>query len=146
MATDPILFSSLKLGPLTAPNRIAINAMEGCDADTSGNPTPTSFRRYERLFKGNAGVIVVEALSVIDESRGRLHQLTALPQNQAALSQLVREMKAVNPKPIMLWQLTHSGELSNPEFSKRVCVKPFPGYEGELNGKLERLEAAIEAQ
>ena len=132
MATDPILFSSLKIGTKTAPNRIAINAMEGCDADTSGNPTPTTHRRYERLFRGNAGVIVVEALSVVDENRGRLHQLTALPQNQPALAKLVRDSKAINPKPIMLWQLTHSGELSNPEFSKRVCVKPFPGYEGEL--------------
>ncbi len=132
MATDPILFTSLKIGTKTAPNRIAINAMEGCDADTSGNPTPTTHRRYERLFRGNAGVIVVEALSVVDENRGRLHQLTALPQNQPALAKLVRDTKAVNPKPIMLWQLTHSGELSNPEFSERVCVKPFPGYEGEL--------------
>ncbi len=81
MATDPILFSSLKIGTKTAPNRIAINAMEGCDADTGGNPTPTAYRRYERLARGNAGVIVVEALSVVDENKGRLHQLTALPQN-----------------------------------------------------------------
>jgi len=77
-------------------------------------------------------VILVEALSVIDESRGRLHQLTALPQNQAALAKFAQEMKKINDKPLMLWQLTHSGELSHPEFSKRVCVKPFPGYEGEL--------------
>jgi 2,4-dienoyl-CoA reductase-like NADH-dependent reductase (Old Yellow Enzyme family) len=77
-------------------------------------------------------VIVVEALSVVDENRGRLHQLTAMPQNQKGLTELVAEMRKANPKPLIIWQLTHSGELSSPEFSERVCVKPFPGYEGRL--------------
>jgi 2,4-dienoyl-CoA reductase-like NADH-dependent reductase (Old Yellow Enzyme family) len=126
------LLTSITMGNRTVVNRIAINAMECCDADTDGNPTDTAFRRYERLFRGNAGVIIVEALSVVDENRGRLHQLTALPQNQKALAKLVATVKAVNPRPVMLWQLTHSGELSSPEFSERVCVKPFPGYEGRL--------------
>ena len=129
--TMPIL-SPIRIGTRTAANRIAINAMECCDADTSGNPTHTAFRRYERLARGNAGVIVVEALSVVDENRGRLHQLTALPQNQKRLTDLVAAMRKANPKPIILWQLTHSGELSSPEFSERVCVKPFPGYEGRM--------------
>jgi 2,4-dienoyl-CoA reductase-like NADH-dependent reductase (Old Yellow Enzyme family) len=69
---------------------------------------------------------------VVDENRGRLHQLTALPQNAKGLASLVKEVRRVNPKPLLLWQLTHSGELSNPAFSERVCVKPFPGYEGRL--------------
>jgi len=129
--TMPLL-TSVKVGTRTAANRIAINAMECCDADTNGTPTETAFRRYERLARGNAGVIVVEALSVVDENRGRLHQLTALPQNQKGLADLVALMRKTNPKPLIVWQLTHSGELSSPEFSERVCVKPFPGYEGRL--------------
>ncbi len=132
MATDGVLLTSIRIGNKTAPNRIAINAMECCDADTDGNPRETAFRRYERLARGNAGVIVVEALSVVDENRGRLHQLTALPQNQKDLARLVAAMRKANPRPLILWQLTHSGELSSPEFSERVCVKPFPGYEGRL--------------
>lgn len=32
----------------------------------------------------------------------------------------------------MIWQLTHSGELSHEAFSNRVCVKALPGYEGKL--------------
>ena len=129
--TMPLL-TPIRIGNKTAGNRIAINAMECCDADTNGNPTHTAFRRYERLARGDAGVIVVEALSVVDENRGRLHQLTALPQNQKGLTDLVAAMRKANPKPLILWQLTHSGELSSPEFSERVCVKPFPGYEGRL--------------
>ncbi len=126
------LLTSIKIGNHTVPNRIAINAMECCDADTGGNPGDTAFRRYERLAEGNAGVIIMEALSVVDENLGRQHQLTALPQNQKALEKLVRAVKAVNPKPLILWQLTHNGELANPAFAERVCVKPFPGYEGRL--------------
>ena len=127
-----LLLREIKIGNRVASNRIVINAMECCDADNAGNPTETTYRRYEKLFQGGAGVVLIEALSVIDESRGRLHQLTALPQNQAALARFVRTVKQVNPKPVMLWQLTHSGELSHPEFSERVCVKPLPGYEGVL--------------
>jgi 2,4-dienoyl-CoA reductase-like NADH-dependent reductase (Old Yellow Enzyme family) len=142
------LLTSIRIGSRTVPNRIAINAMECCDADTGGNPTETAFRRYDRLARGNAGVIIVEALSVVDENRGRLHQLTALPQNQKGLTDLVSAMRKANPAPVILWQLTHSGELSSAEFSERVCVKPFPGYEGRLLSEeetdeiLERFVAA----
>ena len=31
-----------------------------------------------------------------------------------------------------IFQLTHSGEISNPDFSKRVTPNPLPGYGGEL--------------
>lgn len=132
MSDKQPLLTPIKIGNRVAENRIVMNAMECCDADESGNPTDKTYKRYRQLFEGGAGVIVVEALSVIDESRGRLHQLTALPQNRKELTRLVTEMKKVNGKPVMLWQLTHSGELSHPDFSKRVCVKPLPGYEGEL--------------
>lgn len=132
MADDNSLLSSIRIGNKTVPNRFAINAMECCDADTGGNPTQTAFRRYEKLAEGNAGVLIVEALSVVDENKGRAHQLTALPQNRKGLTDLISAMRKVNPRPAIIWQLTHSGELSNPEFSERVCVKPFPGYEGRL--------------
>ena len=132
MAKENILLTPIRIGNKTAANRLAINAMECCDADTGGNPTHTAFRRYDRLARGGAGVIVVEALSVVDENLGRLHQLTALPKNQKGLTDLLSAMRQANPKPLILWQLTHNGELGNPEFSERVCVKPFPGYEGRL--------------
>ena len=74
MKTDYALLRSIKIGRKTLSNRIAINAMECCDADTGGNPTHTAFRRYERLARGNAGMIVVEALSVVDENLGGPHQ------------------------------------------------------------------------
>jgi len=41
-------------------------------------------------------------------------------------------LKSINSKPIFVWQITHSGELSEPTFSRQVCVKPLPGFGGDI--------------
>ena len=41
-------------------------------------------------------------------------------------------MKKINDKAVFIWQLTHSGEISHPDFSKRVTVKPHADFGGEL--------------
>ena len=128
---EDTLFSPVKIGPRTAPNRIAVNAMECCDSDEEGNPTDKTYRRYRRLFEGGAGVVVLEAITVTYESRGREMQLSVEPRNEKALTKFVKEMKSINDKTLFFWQLTHSGELSHPDFSKRVCVKPLEGFGGE---------------
>ncbi len=126
------LFNPITIGNRTAQNRFVINAMECCDSDEEGNPTEKTYRRYRRLFEGNAGAIFLEAITVTYENRGRKMQLSIEPHNEKALTEFVKEMKRVNDKPLFIWQLTHSGELSHPDFSKRVCVKPLPGFGGEL--------------
>ena len=127
-----MLFTPIAIGKKEASNRLVINAMECCDADENGNPSPKTYRRYRRLFEGDAGVIFLEAITVTYESRARLNQLSIMPHNEKALQKFTKEMKSVNPKPIFIWQLTHAGELSSPEFSRRVCVKPLPGLGGDL--------------
>jgi 2,4-dienoyl-CoA reductase-like NADH-dependent reductase (Old Yellow Enzyme family) len=137
------LFWEIKIGKRTSHNRIALNAMECNDADKEGNPTELTYNRYRKAVKGNAGVIVIEAISVIDESRGRLNQLIGMPANQKALGKMIDELKKVNSKPLLFMQLTHSGELSEPQFSRRVCVKPLPGFGGDLLSE-EEVEKIIE--
>lgn len=127
-----LLFTPITIGKKVATNRFVINAMECCDADEEGNPSPRTYRRYRRLFEGDAGVIFLEAITVSYESRARLNQLSIMPHNEKALQKFTQEMKSVNPKPIFIWQLTHAGELSSPDFSRRVCVKPLPGMGGDL--------------
>jgi len=126
------LFTPIKIGGKTAKNRIALNAMECNDADKDGNPSELTHRRYKRVAEGDAGVVVVEAVSVIDESRGRLNQLIGSRKNQEGLAALFSEMKKINKDQVVLIQLTHSGELSEPTFSRRVCVKPLAGFGGDL--------------
>jgi 2,4-dienoyl-CoA reductase-like NADH-dependent reductase (Old Yellow Enzyme family) len=127
-----ILLSPIKIGNRTAPNRFFIQAMECTDADADGNPSDLTYKRYENLFRGEAGVITLEAISITKESRSRLNQLMITPENLKPLTQFVKRMKEINPNSLFVFQLTHSGELSNPGFSRRVCVKPLPGFGGEI--------------
>lgn len=127
-----ILLSPIKVGTHTSKNRFFIQAMECTDADADGNPTDLTYTRYENLFKGEAGMIDLEAISITDKSRGRLNQLMIMPKNVGALKKFVAHLKKINPEAILVFQLTHSGELSNPDFSKRVSVKPLPGFKSEI--------------
>jgi 2,4-dienoyl-CoA reductase-like NADH-dependent reductase (Old Yellow Enzyme family) len=132
MSTTDAIFQPIKVGQLTAQNRIVNNAMECGDADEEGSPTEKTYARYRKLFEGGAGIIDLEAITVQYESRGRIHQLSIMPRNQKALTKFVVEMRKVNSKPLLVMQLTHSGELSSPEFSRRVCVKQLPGFGGDV--------------
>jgi len=132
MTSTNALFTPITIGKRQATNRLVINAMECCDADEHGNPTERTYERYTNLFRGNAGLIDLEAITVTYECRGRKMQLSIMPHNQAALARFVSSLRQVNPKPLFIFQLTHSGELSHPGFSRRVCVKPLPGFGGDL--------------
>jgi len=127
-----VLLQPIKIGNRTAQNRFFMQAMECNDQDENGNPSALTIDRYEKLAQGQAGMFSMEAISITRESRSRDNQLTIMPQNEAALADLVKRVKAVNPNSLFIFQLTHSGELSNPEFSRRVTVKPLYGYGGDV--------------
>ncbi|MDD3362729.1 MAG: 2,4-dienoyl-CoA reductase [Hespellia sp.] len=126
------LLDQIKIGPRTAQNRFFIQAMECNAEDESGNPSEKTTQRYVELAKGGAGLISLEAITVTRESRARDNQLTIMPPNETALKEFCRRVHEANPKTLLVFQLTHSGEISNPEFSKRVTPNPLPGYGGEL--------------
>ena len=126
------LLQPLKIGNLTAQNRFFMQAMECNDEDESGNPSDITLERYQNLARGEAGLVSLEAISITRESRSRDNQLTIMPQNEKALTDFVKKVKEVNPNMLFVFQLTHSGELSNPAFSRRVTVNPLYGYGGDL--------------
>jgi 2,4-dienoyl-CoA reductase-like NADH-dependent reductase (Old Yellow Enzyme family) len=132
MEPRDILLSPIKIGTRTCENRFFIQPMECTDADTEGNPSDLTYARYENLFKGEAGMVSLEAITITDKNRSRLNQLFIMPQNLPALTKFVSRLREVNPKTIFIYQLTHSGELSNPEFSKRLSVRPLPGFQADV--------------
>jgi 2,4-dienoyl-CoA reductase-like NADH-dependent reductase (Old Yellow Enzyme family) len=132
MNKSEILLSPIKIGAHTCQNRFFSQAMECNDADTDGNPTDLTYQRYENLFRGEAGLVSLEAITITDKNRSRMNQLFIMPKNQVALANFVRRMREVNPKALFIFQLTHSGELSNPEFSKPLSVKPLPGFSADV--------------
>ncbi len=132
MSYRDTLLQPIKIGNLTAQNRFFMQAMECNDEDVNGNPSDITLGRYETLAKGEAGLVSLEAITVTKESRSRDNQLTIMPQNAKALGEFVRKVKAANPDMLFVFQLTHSGELSHPGFSRRVTVNPLYGYGGDL--------------
>ena len=132
MSYKDTLLSPIKIGTRTCQNRFFIQAMECNDEDATGNPSESTTNRYVNLAKGEAGMICLEAISVTRESRARDNQLMIMEPNREPLTKFVKKVKDANPKSLFIFQLTHSGELSHPGFSRRVCVKPLPGYGGDL--------------
>jgi 2,4-dienoyl-CoA reductase-like NADH-dependent reductase (Old Yellow Enzyme family) len=119
-----MLSSSIKIGNRTAPNRIVNQPMECNDGDASGNPTELTLRRYRSLAEGGAGIIVIESLTLTYESRARKNQLKISEENAKGLERLVMEMKEVNGKPLILFQINHSGRIRGAAFSKVVSLYP----------------------
>ena len=132
MEKSEILLSPIKIGVRDCQNRFFSQAMECNDADADGNPTDLTYQRYENLFRGEAGLVSLEAITITDKNRSRMNQLFIMPQNKAPLEKFVKRMREVNPKTLFIFQLTHSGELSNPEFSRRLSVKPLPGFTADV--------------
>lgn len=125
----------LKIGALEAKNRFCIQPMECGNGDFKGRFTENTLKRYENLFRGGAGVIVMESVTLQYESRARENQLLLDMEdsdNRKMWEHFVKDMKTKYPEPVFIVQLNHSGELSDTAFSKRVCVKPRKEYGGEL--------------
>ena len=126
------LLSPVKIGRRDCVNRFFAQPMECGDSDSEGNPTDLTYKRYENLYKGGFGFVDLEAITITNESRARRTQLEIMPRNEKALAKFIRRLKEVNPDILIVFQLTHAGEISEPEFSRRVTVKPLPGFPGDL--------------
>lgn len=126
-----VLLEPIKIGTRMVPNRFAINAMEGTDADENGNPSELTYKRYEKYFEGGAGFIDLEAISCQSESVSSLHQLLITKENEEPLRKFVHHLKSINSDNVFVFQLTHAGEVANPNISKvfRVTKEALPGYE-----------------
>ena len=119
-----MISTPIRIGKKVAPNRIVIQPMECNDADSSGNPTDLTSQRYRRLAEGGAGIIIFESLTITLESRARKSQLSITEENAKSMERLVKEMRAINNESLILFQLNHSGRLSEKAFSKVVSVYP----------------------
>ena len=116
--------SPLTIGHRRAANRIAVLPVECNDGDACGAPTGRTLQRYRDFAAGEAGMIFVESLSISPESRSRVNQLQITEQSAAGLSHLVQGIREVNPQALVLFQLSHSGRLTDPNFASPVSVYP----------------------
>lgn len=142
MGYKETLLQPIMIGNRKCSNRFFAQPMECVDSDLEGNPTELTYQRYEKLYAGGFGLVDLEAITVTNESRARKTQLEIMPRNEKALAKLIADLKEVNPDTLIVFQLTHSGEISEPDFSRRVTIKQMHGLEGELIGE-EEIEAIM---
>ena len=133
----PVLDRPLTFAERTAPNRLAIHPMEGCDAQEDGSPGDLTYRRYERFASGGAGLIWVEAVAVCPEGRSNPRHLWLHEKNVEAFRKLADRIRETahergTPQPVVILQLTHAGRFSKPEGTPRPVIAY---HHAELDGK-----------
>ena len=114
-----VLAQPLTVGSKTIPNRLACQAMEGCDGTPDGRPDVLTKRRYDRFAKGGAGLIWFEATAVMEEGRANPRQLYITKDNLDDYKRQVETIKETAFKangyaPLIVMQATHSGRYSKP--------------------------------
>ena len=115
-----ILGKSLTDGKKTVSNRLACQAMEGCDGNYDGTPGELTKRRYDRFAKGGAGLIWYEATAVLPEGKANPRQLYINKNNLDAFRRQTEAIKEAAVKengiePVVIMQATHSGRYSKPQ-------------------------------
>ncbi len=116
------LFEDIYVGSKRLSNRLAVQPMEGYDADTDGSPGELTFRRYERFARGGSALIWFEATSVVPEGRSNPRQLWLHERNAGDFARLVERVRKEAKRSFgsghdvcCVLQLTHSGRYSKPE-------------------------------
>ena len=124
------LFEPVAVGGRKIGNRLAIQPMEGCDAELDGSPGELTFRRYHRFGAGGAKLIWGEACAVVPEGRANPRQLVINPANASVLARLVRETRAAHVESngrdddlLIGLQLTHSGRYA---FQRPILAQHDP--------------------
>ena len=109
----------LTVGKRTVQNRLACQAMEGCDGKLDGTPDELTIRRYNRFARGGAGLIWFEATAVLQEGRANPRQLYINEKNLDEFKRFIADIKEAAFKesgfePLIIMQATHSGRYSKP--------------------------------
>lgn len=107
------LLRPVRIGHLTAPNRVVAQPMEGCDGTKDGRPDELTFRRWGRLAAGGFGMLWGEATAVVPEARANPRQLVLTRETASEFARLVAHARAAGDAVIGV-QLTHSGRYSYP--------------------------------
>lgn len=132
-----ILRAPLTVGTVEIRNRLACQAMEGCDGTTAGAPDVLTHRRYRRFAAGGAGLIWFEATAVLPEGRANPRQLYICDGTLDTFKRLVEEIKETGLRengvePTVIMQATHSGRYSKPNGKPEPLIAyNNPLFEGD---------------
>ena len=132
-----ILGEKVIIANKTIPNRLACQAMEGCDGNADGTPAELTERRYKRLAEGGAGIIWFEATACREDGRANPRQLWIKKDNLDSYKKIVNDIKensirANGYAPLIIMQATHSGRYSKPHgVPEPLIAYNNPIFEGD---------------
>ncbi|MBO4769810.1 MAG: flavin oxidoreductase/NADH oxidase [Clostridia bacterium] len=137
-----VLSEKTVIGSKTIENRLACQAMEGCDGNADGAPGELTERRYLRFAKGGAGIIWFEATACTEEGRANPRQLYLNRKNLDNFKSLVNKIRETAIRengyaPLIIMQNTHSGRYSKPH----GVAEPVIAYNNPLledSGPIEK--------
>lgn len=153
-----VLGTPITVGNKTLPNRLACQAMEGCDGNADGTPAELTLRRYKRLAEGGSAIIWFEATACREDGRANPRQLWITEENLDSFKKIVNDikedsMKANGFEPLVVMQATHSGRYSKPHgFPEPLIAYNNPIFEGNnpidksrilSDDELDRIGAAL---
>jgi len=121
----PLLFSPLRLGPLTLPNRIVMPAMDPSLADAAGIPTAAMVEHYAARARGGAGLVITGNVAVSAE--GRLSPWMGMLTSASHEDGFRRVTEAVHAaQGRVLLQLSHAGRQTVSQFAGEQPLAPSP--------------------
>lgn len=111
-----VLSSPVQIGSshVSLKNRLTIHPMEGFDSTIDGAPGELTLRRCDRFATGGAGLIWLEATTVVEEGRTSEGQLWIHDGNVDQFKALAERMHQTSGGTPLILQLTHSGRFSRP--------------------------------
>ncbi|WP_461207275.1 oxidoreductase [Clostridium sp. DL1XJH146] len=119
----------VSIGNVEIPNSLAIHPMEGGDSNEDGSPSSWTYRKYERMARGGAGLIWIEAVSVVEEGRSNMKQLIITEENLHKFKELsdlikksAKEEYGEDFVPMVIVQLNHSGRYSKPYGARKPII------------------------
>ena len=134
VATDTaVLGGPVAIGPITVPNRLCVQPMEGCDATEEGAPGEWTLRRYRRYAEGGFGLVWLEATAVEGQRRSHPRQLWLSPRNARAFASLVRDIKQAarhrwGHEMAVFLQLSCGGQCASPDIDDETLDQLQEAY------------------
>ena len=131
MAEYPMLFSPLKVGPVTMKNRIQTGPMSIVEMDAKQGLTDQAIAFYESLAAGGPAVVTVGE-SIIRTKNGKTHGQQLMLGDPASGYYLQRVADAVHSHGALIdIEISHGGAMSDPAYNDGAQSYGPSGYVDE---------------
>ena len=131
MSAYPLLFSPLKVGPVTMKNRIKTGPMSIVEMDAKQGLTDQAIAYYESLAAGGAAVVTVGE-SIIRAKNGKTHSQQLMLGAPASGYYLQRVADAVHSHGALInIEISHGGAMADPAYNNGAQSYGPSGYVDE---------------